>query len=269
MTTLEFAKKLRIHALKMTNKGGSSHIGSIFSIAEIIAVLYNDVLKIDPKNPKWENRDRFILSKGHAGAIVYAALAEKKFFSIELLKTHYQDGSKLSGHISHYLPGVDVSTGSLGHGLSLAVGMAKAGIMKGKKYRVFCVLSDGECDEGSTWEAALFAGHHALDNLTVIVDYNKMQAMGYTKDILNLEPFTDKWKSFGFSALEADGHNTYELKQVLSNIPLTPNKPSVVISHTIKGKGVSFMENNLLWHYRCPKGEEFTKAMEELEGNEI
>lgn len=268
MISKEFARRLRLHVLEMTNKGGSSHIGSIFSIAEIVAVLYNEILKFDPENPKAEHRDRFILSKGHAGAIIYAALAEKGFFEIERLKTHYQDGSGLSGHVSHLgVPGIDVSTGSLGHGLSIAAGMAKALKIKKASQRVFCILSDGECNEGSTWEAALFAGHHKLNNLIAIVDYNKMQAMGFTRDIMDLEPFIDKWKAFGFSTEEVDGNNTDSLLQVFNKLPLTNNKPSLILAHTLKGRGVSFMENNLLWHYRCPKGEEFIKARTEIESN--
>lgn len=266
MDTKEFAKKIRILALKMTNGGNSSHIGSIFSIADILAVLYNDVMNIDPKNPNWIERDRFILSKGHAGAGVYAALALKGFFSITKLKTHYKNGSDLSGHVSHKdVPGVEFSTGSLGHGLSVAAGMALAGSFKNEKHRIYTLLSDGECNEGSTWEAIMFSGHHKLDNLIAIVDYNKIQAMGTTYETMNPEPFADKWRLFGWDAFEIDGHNISELIKTFDTINNSSGKPTVVIAHTVKGKNVSFMENNLLWHYRSAQGQEFENALKELE----
>lgn len=266
MDSRELAKRIRIHTLKMISSGGSSHIGAAFSIVEILAVLYNDILKIYPDNPKSDRRDRFILSKGHAGAAVYATLAEKGFFNIEKLKTHYQDGSDLCGHVSHKgILGVDLSTGSLGHGLSVGAGMALAGRIDNKKHRVFVLLSDGECDEGSTWEAVLFAAHHKLDNLIAIVDYNKIQSLAPVAETITLEPFSEKWKSFNWAVQEVDGHNNNLLYDTLNNIPFYKDKPSVLIAHTIKGKGVSFMENQLLWHYRCPRGEEFEAALKELE----
>jgi len=236
-------------------------------MADLLAVLYGDVLNVDPKKPRWEDRDRFILSKGHAGAGVYAVLAETGFFPVEKLKTHYQDGSDLSGHVSHKgNPGVELSTGSLGHGLSVAVGMAKAAKLDGKNHRVFCLLSDGECDEGSNWEAILFASHHKLDNLVAVVDYNKIQSLAQVSETLALEPFVDKWESFGWEVREADGHDHNDLKDNFSSIPFVKDKPSVVIAHTTKGKGVSFMENSVLWHYRSPQGEEFENAIKELKG---
>lgn len=267
MTTTELAKKIRIHSVKMTSAGKSSHVGSVLSIADILAVLYNDILKVDPKNPSWADRDRFILSKGHAGAGVYSALAEKGFFSAEMLKTHYQNGSLLSGHVSHKgIPGVELSTGSLGHGLPVGTGIALAAKMDNKDYRSFVLLSDGECDEGSNWEAILFAAHHKLDNLVAIIDYNKIQSIGTVKETLNLEPFADKFISFGWEVKMVDGHNTDELKKALSSLPLKKDKPSVIIANTIKGKGVSFMEHKVLWHYRSPQGNEFEMALKELEG---
>jgi len=169
------ARRIRLHALRMTNRGGGAHIGAVFSCADILAVLYSGVLNVDPANPRAPHRDRFVLSKGHAGAGLYAALAEEGFFPVKELLSHYADGSRLSGHVSHEVPGVDLSTGSLGHGLSVACGMAYAARLDGRSHRVFCLLSDGECDEGSTWEAALFAAHHGLDNLVAIVDYNRIQ----------------------------------------------------------------------------------------------
>ena len=262
----ELAKKVRIHALKMANSGGGSHIGSALSIADILAVLYTEILHLDPKNPKLEQRDRFVLSKGHAGAALYATLAETGFFPVSKLATHYQDGSDLCGHVSHKgIPGVEVSTGSLGHGLSLATGMALAAKIDQKKHRIFTLLSDGECDEGSTWEAVLFAAHHHLDNLIAIIDYNKIQSLNTVADTLELEPFGDKWRSFGWQVREVDGHDHQQLQSELSSVPLEPECPSVIICHTVKGKGVSFMENTVLWHYRVPRGEEFAAALQELE----
>ncbi len=260
-----YALAIRRHALKMTSLGGSSHIGSIFSIADILAVLYGKVLKVRPDDPKWPMRDRFILSKGHAGAGVYAALAERGFFPTERLKTHYQDNSVLSGHVSHKgIPGVEFSTGSLGHGLSVACGMALAGRLEKRSNRVFVVMSDGECDEGSNWEAVMFAAHHKLDNLVAIIDYNKLQSIRSTTETLNLEPFADKWRSFGWSVEEVDGHDYQSLTMVLENNNSSDTKPRCVIAHTTKGKGVSFMENNVLWHYRSPQGEEYQTALSEL-----
>ena len=267
MTSSELAKRIRIHAVKMTSAGKSSHVGSVLSIAEILSVLYNDVLSVNPQKPDWADRDRFILSKGHAGAGVYSVLAEKGFFSAEILKTHYQNGSLLSGHVSHKgIPGVELSTGSLGHGLSVGTGIALAAKMDGKEYRSFVLLSDGECDEGSNWEAILFAAHHKLDNLVAIIDYNKIQSIAPVKDTLGLEPFADKFSAFGWSVKNVDGHNCEELKDALSSVPFEKDKPSVIIANTIKGKGVSFMEHKVLWHYRSPLGNEFEMALKELEG---
>ena len=262
----ELAKKVRIHALKMANSGGGSHIGSALSIADILAVLYTEILHLDPKDPTLEQRDRFVLSKGHAGAALYATLAETGFFPVSKLATHYQDGSDLCGHVSHKgIPGVEVSTGSLGHGLSLATGMALAAKIDQKKHRIFTLLSDGECDEGSTWEAVLFAAHHHLDNLSAIIDYNKIQSLDTVANTLELEPFADKWRSFGWQVQEVDGHNHQQLQSELSELPLESDCPSVIICHTVKGKGVSFMENTVLWHYRVPRGEEFATALQDLE----
>ena len=259
------AKKIREDVLKMVHSSRASHIGSNLSIADILAVLYSGILNIDPKKPNWTERDRFILSKGHACAAVYAVLAEKGFLSRELLDTYYKDGSRLFGHItSHGIPGVEVSTGSLGHGLPIACGMALAAKRDKKKYRVFTLLSDGECDEGSVWEAALFASHHKLDNLIAVVDYNKLQSLGQTDEILSLEPFKDKWRSFNWIVKEIDGHNFEQLENVFSNVPFKQKWPSCIIAHTIKGKGVSFMENEVQWHYRFPDTEQLNKALKEL-----
>jgi transketolase len=250
----------------MTSSGGGSHIGSIFSCADILAVLYEGILRFDPSEPESDHRDRFLLSKGHACAGLYSALAQKGFFPIEKLGTHYQDGSDLSGHVTHHLPGVEVSTGALGHGLSIAAGMAYAGKLRQARHRVFCLLSDGECNEGSTWEAVLFAAHHGLSNLVAIIDYNRIQGVAPVSDVLKLEPFADKWEAFGWSVREVDGHDHKALIRNLESFPTTPDKPLCLVAHTTKGKGVSFMENTVLWHYRIPRGAEFDAALTELEG---
>lgn len=261
---LELAKSIRVHALTMVHKANASHIGSCLSIADILAVLYSKILRIDLSNLAWPERDRFILSKGHAAAILYAVLAEKGFFPKEWLDAYCQDGSKLTGHISHYVPGVEVSTGSLGHGLPIGCGMALAGKRDGRPYRVFVLLSDGELDEGSTWESILFASHHRLDNLVAIVDYNKIQSFGTVKEVLDLEPLAEKWRAFKWSAREIDGHNCNQIEEALTGVPFEQGKPSVIIAHTIKGKGVSFMENKLEWHYKAPNLEELKQAIKEL-----
>ena len=260
------AFRIRRHALRMTSRGGSSHIGAVFSIADILAVLYGAVLRISNTAPTHSDRDRFILSKGHAGAGVYAALAEREFFPLAWLEKHYQDGSQLSGHVSHKgIPGVELSTGSLGHGLSVASGMAFAAKLDGRTHRVYCLMSDGECDEGSVWEAVLFAAHHRLDRLVAIIDYNKIQSLAPVADTIGLEPFADKWRAFGWGVVEVDGHDHAALRDALDLVPLEDGKPTVVIAHTTKGKGVSFMENTVLWHYRTARGEEYDAALRELE----
>ena len=264
--TIELARRIRRHAIEMTHLGKSSHVGSILSMTDIIAVLYGKVMRVDPKSPRWAGRDRFILSKGHAGGGVYAALAECGFFPVEKLLTHYQDGSDLSGHVSHKgIPGVEFSTGSLGHGLPVATGMAKAGQLDGVGHRVFVVLSDGECDEGSNWEAILFAAHHKLSNLIAIVDFNKIQSLAPVAETLGLEPFADKWVSFGWEVREVDGHDHEALAMALSNRSVEETRPLCVLAHTTKGKGVSFMENSVLWHYRTPQGDEYAAACRELD----
>lgn len=264
--TRQMALAIRRHAVNMTHLGKSSHVGSVLSLADILAVLYGRVMALDPRDPRWEGRDRFILSKGHAGAGVYAALAERGFMPVEQLKTHYQNGSKLSGHVSHKgVPGVEFSTGSLGHGLSVGTGMALAAKRGARPYRVFVVLSDGECDEGSNWEAIMFAAHHKLDNLVVAVDYNKIQSLASVADTLALEPFAEKWRAFGWHVIEADGHDHAALLEALDVRPGARGKPTVVICHTTKGKGISFMEGQVLWHYRTPQGDEYAAACAELD----
>jgi transketolase len=259
------AANIRRHALAMVSRGKSSHIGSMFSVADIVAVLYGRVLHVDPANPRLPDRDRFILAKGHAGAAVYACLAECGFIPVAQLETYYQDGSALGGHISHRsVPGVEMSTGALGHGLAVGAGMALAARGARAGHRAFVVLSDGECNEGSTWETAHFAGHHGLDNLTAVIDYNRSQALGSTEEILDLEPQADKWRSFRWNVTEVDGHDHDALERALGSPP-EGGRPRCVIAHTIKGKGVSFMENSVLWHYRTPQGDELAAAWRELE----
>ena len=266
--TKEMAFRIRTHALRMVHDANASHIGTCLSMADLLAVLYGQVLRLDPIRPDWPDRDRFILSKGHGAAILYAALAERGFFPCEWLETYCQDGSKLVGHITnHNVPGVEVSTGSLGHGLPIGCGMALAGKREGKPYRVFVMLSDGELDEGSNWEAILFAPQHQLDNLVAIVDYNKIQSFGRVKDVLELEPLADKWRAFRWAVREIDGHNHSQIASALTGVPFEPGKPNVIIAHTVKGKGVSFMENQLAWHYKTPNEQQLAEALAELEHN--
>ena len=267
MDSVHLAWLIRRHAIEMTNKSGGSHIGSIFSVADIIAVLYADILKYDTQQPLSSARDRFILSKGHAGVAVYAALAETGFFPTLELQHYYQNGSRLSGHVSHAVPGVEISTGSLGHGFSVALGMALAAKKDGARHKIYTILGDGECNEGSVWEAMLFAKRFQLDNLVAIVDYNKMQSLDSTEQTMALEPFRLKWSSFGWDTCEVDGHDHEQLKAAMQPqfAGRDEKAPRVIIAHTVKGKGVSFMENNLLWHYRFPhNGWEYEQAVCQL-----
>lgn len=233
---------------------------------DLLACLYGGILRLDPQRPDWPDRDRFILSKGHAAAALYAVLAERGFFPKAWLETFYRDGSPLAGHITHTsVPGIELSTGSLGHGLPVAAGMALTGIRDHRPFRVYALLSDGECDEGSTWESVLFAGHHKLDNLTAIVDYNKIQSLGRVEDVIDLEPFADKWRACRWAVREIDGHDVGEICRTLAGLPLEEGRPSCVIAHTVKGKGLSFIENTVLSHYRSPNDEELAAALADLE----
>ena len=263
LDSLMLARAVRIHCLKMTSSGGSSHIGSCLSSADILAVLYARVMKVSPGDPRDAARDRFILSKGHAGAAVYAVLALCGFFDVEDLRAHYQDGSVFSGHVSHKgVPGVELSTGSLGHGLGIGVGMANAAKLSGAAFRTYVLMSDGECDEGSNWEAAMFAAHHRLKNICAIIDYNKIQSLGLISDTIALEPFADKWTSFGWEVRRCDGHDHEQIARAVS--PASGDHPVVVIADTVKGKGVSFMQHSVLWHYRTAREQEFSRALAEL-----
>lgn len=259
------AKKLRRTILDMIVDAHASHIASSYSIVEILIYLYEYVLTFDHKDPLDSQRDRFILSKGWATSALYALLAEKGFFEKKLLNTYCKDGSKLIGIATRNgIAGIEATTGSMGHGLPIGVGMALAAKLKNLPYRVFVLISDGECDEGSTWEAILQAGHHKLDNLTVIVDYNKWQSFGRVKDILDLEPFVEKWKAFKWSVTEINGHDFSEIATAFSKLPFKKEKPNVIIAHTVKGKGVSVLENRNEWHYKTPTKVEIEIALKEL-----
>jgi transketolase len=260
----DLARTVRGHCLCMTHRGKSGHVGSMLSMAEILAVLYKRVLRVDPQRPDWPERDRFVLSKGHGGCAVYAVLAELGFFPKDWFEGYYRDAGKLMGHISHYVPGVEFSTGSLGHGLPVAVGMALAARHAGQAHRVICLMSDGDCNEGSTWEALFFAAQHKLDNLTVIVDYNRIQALGMSQDVLDLEPFAAKLADSHWAVKEADGHDVQAIDAALSTLPFEAGKPSWLICHTVKGKGVSFMENTVACHYGSVNDEQLACALAEV-----
>lgn len=266
LDSIELARIVRREALRMVHRARASHIGSALSIADIVAVLYGGVMNVDPQDPRLATRDRFILSKGHACVAVYAALAARGFFPEAELLRYGQDHSDLMNHISHKVPGVEFSTGSLGHGLPFGVGKALAAKRRGADWRTFVVLSDGEWGEGSNWEACLFAAHHRLDNLVAIIDYNNLQSLTTVADTLGIEPLADKLAAFGWAVRELDGHDHGALAAALSATPWTAGKPSVVIAHTTKGKGVSFMENSVKWHYSSPNDAQLEQALAELEG---
>jgi transketolase len=263
LTTQTLANKIRQNALKMVHKAKASHIASALSITDILAVLYGEVMRFDPAVQDYALRDRFILSKGHACVAVYAALAEVGIIPQEQLKTYGDDFSWLMNHISHKVAGIEFSTGSLGHGLPFGVGKALAAKARGEKWRTYVLLSDGEMDEGSNWEALMFAAHHKLYNLTAIIDYNKLQSLDSIANTLELEPLVDKLKAFGCLVHEIDGHNHKLISETLSVD--SKEKISVIIAHTTKGKGVSFMENRVEWHYKNPNDEQLAMALAELE----
>ncbi len=263
--TSDLARRIRLHAVKMVHRSKSSHIGSCLSVADLLAVLFGDFLRLRPHDPAWADRDRLVVSKGHAAAVVYAVLAESGFFPVEALDRYGEDGQSLSGHVTHSNnPGVEVSSGSLGHGLSLAAGFALAARARRNGARAVAVLSDGECDEGSIWEAALFAPHHKLSNLVAVVDYNKIQSFGRVEDVLALEPFADKWRAFGWHLEEVEGHDHAAIKGALATVG-SDDRPTVLLAHTVKGKGVSYMEDRLAWHYRSPSDAQLAEAVSELE----
>jgi len=260
------AAEIRKTALKMVHRARASHIGGALSVADILAGLYCEWLKISPETVNDEHRDRLIFSKGHAAAAFYATLALKGFFSMEWLDDYCADGAHLGGHVSrHGIPGVELSTGSLGHGLSVGLGMAVRLKRKGSSARVVVVMSDGECDEGSVWEAAMASAHFGVSNLAVIVDYNNIQALGNVDEVMPLEPFAEKWESFGWYVREIDGHSHDEISGALHDLPFGDDGPSAIIAHTVKGKGVSFMENSLAWHYKSPDEAQLEQALTEID----
>lgn len=260
----EIARDVRKKIYQIAHFAGGGHMGGSFSVADIISVVYfDDVLRYDASNPAWEDRDKFILSKGHASYALYATLAKAGYFPEKELFHVGQPRSKFGGHPKmNDIPGVEASTGALGHGLSFAIGIAYANKMDEKNSHVYVVLGDGECQEGSIWEGVLSAPTLKLDNLTVVVDHNKLQAMDDLENIVHMNPFADKWRAFGWNVVEIDGHNYTQIKDAL--LIRQTNVPTVVIAHTIKGKGVSFMENEPIWHYRMPNEDELPILMEEL-----
>ncbi|NLI91071.1 MAG: transketolase [Peptococcaceae bacterium] len=263
----EMARKIRIDIIQMLAAAKSGHPGGSLSAADILAVLYFKEMRVDPENPHWPDRDRFVLSKGHAAPVLYAALAERGFFPTEELLQLRKTGHFLQGHPDmKKVPGVDMSTGSLGQGISAAAGMALAGKIDHKDFRVFTLLGDGEIAEGLVWEAAMAAAHYKLDNLVAILDYNGLQIDGRNEDVMNSAPVADKWRAFGWNVIEVDGH---DLEQLMNAFELTKNlrgKPSIIIAKTIKGKGVSFMENQAGWHGNAPSPEQADSALRELKG---
>ena len=260
------AKKLRRHVITMIATAGSGHPGGSLSAADIVTALYFKILHHNPENPHWPDRDRFILSKGHAAPILYAALAETGYFPLAELSTLRRLDSRLQGHPdSNFTPGVEMSAGSLGMGLSFAIGVALAARLDSKGYRTYVLLSDGECEEGQTWEAALSAAHFKVDNLTTIVDYNGIQLSGRICDIMNLEPFIRKWQAFGWHTIDIDGHDLNQILSACQEAEKMRGKPTVIIARTIKGKGVSFMENNVAFHGKAPTWEEAERALKELD----
>ena len=262
----EMAKKLRRHVITMIATAGSGHPGGSLSAADIITALYFRVLRHDPRDPQWSERDRFILSKGHAAPILYAALAETGYFPVAELETLRKMDSRLQGHTDRTLtPGVEMSAGSLGMGLSFAIGIALAARLDSNTYRTYALLSDGECQEGQTWEAALAAAHFKSDNLTAMVDCNGIQLSGRTCDIMDLEPLIQKWQAFGWHVIEIDGHDFDQILSAFSEAEKTKGRPTVITARTIKGKGVSFMEDNVAFHGKAPTPEETERALKELE----
>lgn len=260
---LSFSQNIRVLTLNMVYKAKASHIGGALSMVDILAILYSQILEIDPNNPDMEERDRFLLSKGHSCTSLYATLALKKFFPLALLEEYGKNGTLLLSHASNKIPGVELSTGSLGHALPFGCGLALSAKRKNKKYNTYVLVGDGELDEGSNWESILFAPQHNLDNLVLIVDYNKIQSFGTTEQVINLDPISKKFEAFNWEVFEIDGHNHEQILNTFS-IMQRNSKPKVVIAHTIKGKGIDFMENKLLWHYKSPSEQEYINGMNQL-----
>jgi len=261
------ARNIRRNVLKMVAQVKGAHLGGGLSVVEIMTALYFGILHVDPRAPEKPDRDRLIFSKGHCATALYATLVERGFAPEAALADYYANDKLLGGHPTrNCLPGVEATTGSLGHGLAMGAGLAWAARSEARPYRVFVVLSDGECDEGSTWEAVLAAGHLELANLVAIVDYNKIQGLGRTEEVLDLEPFRAKWTAFRWAARDADGHDLTDLVRILREVPFRSGLPSVVIAHTVKGKGVVALENTLASHYRAPDAQQLSDALERLGG---
>lgn len=269
MTLTELAQKAletRREVLRLIYRAGAGHIGGALSTVDLLVVLFYDVLNYRPEEPDWPLRDRFILSKGHSCEGYYVILADRGFFPRAELASFMKYQSRLMGHPHPKIPGVEIATGSLGHGLSVATGMALAGKRDQLPYRVFCLLGDGELAEGSIWEAAIAAAHYGLDNLVCLIDCNGLQISGPTQQVMNTQPLAAKWEAFGWEVREIDGHDLQQIRQNLNQVPFTVGRPSLVIARTVKGKGISFMENDFHWHHKVPSREEYERAMKELEG---
>lgn len=258
------AQKLRHMVIDLTHEGQCGHPGGSLSLAEIMSCLYFEVLDVDPAQPEWEDRDRLILSKGHAAPIYYASLAERGYFSPDLLATYGTLDTLLQGHPDMYTPGVDMSAGSLGQGLSTAVGIALGAKLRGRSFHTYAILGDGECQEGQVWEAAMAAPRFDLDNLTAIVDKNRLQLTDFTDTAIPVEPLADKWRAFNWYVIEIDGHDVSEVLTALTDAKATKGRPTAIIAHTTKGRGVSFMENQAIWHAKPPSDEEHEQAIEEI-----
>lgn len=264
MDTMELAREIRREIVQATHRARASHSGGSLSIADLLAVLYGKVMRHNPAKPDWDERDRLILSKGHCCSALYGCLGVLGYFPRQELLEYGADGSRLMNHVSHHVPGVEFSTGSLGHGLPFATGKALAAQRKGESWRVFCLVSDGELNEGSNWEAILFAGHHKLSRLCLMIDYNGIQSFGTVSEVLELHPLADKLRAFGWETREIDGHDHAAIDAALSDFPVANGKPLCLVAKTVKGKGVSYMENQLLWHYRPPNDELLAQALQEI-----
>ncbi len=259
------ARRVRSEIVRMSHDGRAPHLGSSLSCADILVAAYFGAMHIDPSQPEDPSRDRFVLSKGHAAPALYATLAHRGFFPIDWLRAYNEDGGKLAEHPApRCVPGVEAATGSLGHGLPIGIGMAMAAHIRGEDYRVFVTVSDGECNEGSVWEAAMFAPAKGLDNLAVIVDYNRWQATGRSAEVMAIDPLKEKWASFGWQAHDVDGHDLGALSELLGKVPDGNGKPVAIVAHTTKGRGVSFMEDDNNWHYRIPNEAELERALGEI-----
>ncbi|HZT28316.1 MAG TPA: transketolase [Bryobacteraceae bacterium] len=260
------AKRVRREIVEMIGAAKSGHPGGSLSATDIVVTLYFDVMRHNPANPKWPQRDRFILSKGHAAPVLYATLAEAGYTPVDQLNTLRKLGSMYQGHPDvRFLPALEASTGSLGEGVSLALGMGLAARLNGETWRTYVMLGDGEIQEGQVWEGAMFAAYHKADNICAIVDYNRIQLDGFVKDIMDVEPLADKWRSFGWHVLEIDGHSVPAIRAAFAEAAATKGKPTVIVAHTIKGKGVSFMENNPKFHGVAPTPDEVVRALQELQ----